>query len=146
MGMLFTTEGTRRIVDALNTAFSEAGVNQIRSDEAAKPWLTDLNRKWKLARACFIYSIYPVSLDPDNNPGQVLQKHKHRWHFFLKNHLFAKFQMQHDQIETVGFHYFARGCEDRKLSFENADGQAREIRKQPTSRSPNKMQRAFDLS
>ena len=100
MGMLFTTEGTRRIVDTLNTAFGGVGVAKIRGYEATDQWLTKPNKDWRLARACYVYQIYPVSQDP-NNLGALDPKHKKRWHYFLKNHLFVKFKVTHDQIRDA---------------------------------------------
>lgn len=102
MGMLFTTRGTRRIIDALNTAFSEKGMSQIRGDESTKLWLTDPKKDWKLVRAAYAYSIFPISQDPDDNPGVTDPKSKKKWHYFLKDHLGSSSNKPvHDQIRDA---------------------------------------------
>lgn len=90
MGFLYTTEGTRRVLDTLNTAFDgpSKGLDYIRSSVAANDQLRDMvaKRNWKPARLARILQLLPF--DQGNSagpPGKIRAREAKRWHWFLKN-------------------------------------------------------------
>jgi hypothetical protein len=98
MGLLYTTEGTRRILDTLNTAFSgpdskDNGLKQIRDAvEASKK--TDqklynmvLNHPWKRGHLATTLDLLPY----DQNAGGITDSDIARWAFFLKTVVDGKF-------------------------------------------------------
>jgi hypothetical protein len=94
MGLLYTTEGTRRVLNTLNTAFDGPGkgLDYIRSSAPPGSKLRKLieKRSWKPARLARMLQLLPF--DQGNStgpPGKLRDRDTRRWHWFLKNVLGA---------------------------------------------------------
>jgi hypothetical protein len=99
MGLLYTTEGTRNILDTLNTAFdgSNKGLKFIRdkvkaSELASAPADRKLyemvyNQKWRRGHLATTLQLFPYN----QNTGGIQGDDKARWAFFLKTVVGAKF-------------------------------------------------------
>ena len=90
MGLLFTTEGTRRVLNTLNTAFDgpNKGLDHIRSAVGTNLKLQRMleRRRWKPARLAWALQLLPF--DQGNSagpPGRLRERDSRRWHWFLKN-------------------------------------------------------------
>jgi len=88
MGLLFTSEGTRRIVDTLNTAFDGPGkgLQIIRDGVAADPFLQGLisSRQWNPGDLAQALDLLPYDQGEDSGPPQPIRaRHKLRWTYFL---------------------------------------------------------------
>ena len=95
MGLLYTTEGTRRILDTLNTAFDgpdqdasgkDKGLAIVRTakdnDSLLKGMLTSNPRKWKPGHLATALQLLPF--DQSGNGAPVDDSHTKRWAYFLK--------------------------------------------------------------
>ena len=86
MGLLFTTEGTRRVVDTLNTAFDGPGkglaVIRKRRDTDAKFRDRVAKRKWPAGHLARMLLLLPF--DQAKSPGKLNNADTKRWHYFLK--------------------------------------------------------------
>lgn len=105
MGLLYTTEGTRRVIDTLNTAFDygpNIGLAYIREQLRTDPSLQSFvrNRNWQLARFAFVFQIYPAD-QKLTNPGNVVPREKARWHWFLKQFLGRDQRRLHNLIRDA---------------------------------------------
>jgi hypothetical protein len=93
MGLLWTTEGTRRIKNTLNTAFDGPtpankplmGLDLIRQGVYATPKLLAKvrSRKWKAGHLARALQLLPYDQSAAKN--QIDPKDIKRWHYFLKN-------------------------------------------------------------
>lgn len=88
MGLLWTSEGTRRIINTLNTAFDgpNKGLQTIRDGVAADPFLRDLvrSRKWNPGDLAQALDLLPYDQGNDSgSPQPIRPKHKLRWLYFL---------------------------------------------------------------
>ncbi len=89
MGLLFTTEGTRRVINTLNTAFDGPGkgLDVIRNSAASAPKLLKkvAKRNWKPGHLARMLSLFPYDQgDGAGKRGAIDNRHTKRWHFFLK--------------------------------------------------------------
>ena len=86
MGLLYTTEGTRRMLDTLNTAFdaSDNGLKYIRSLAPPGSKLEDMLKKqnWAPGHLAAALKLYPYDQSP--NPQPLDPQHVKRWAYFLK--------------------------------------------------------------
>jgi hypothetical protein len=99
MGLLFTTEGTRRIINTLNTAFDGpgSGLDAIRAAVSGNAKLAKkvAKRTWKPGHFAWMLQLLPydqgsTSYDGQGNQvqnsGQPLQpRDRKRWHYFLRS-------------------------------------------------------------
>jgi hypothetical protein len=88
MGLLWTTEGTRRIVNTLNTAFDgpNKGLQTIRDGVAADSFLKGLvsSRKWNPGDLAQAFDLLPYDQGNDSGaPQPIRPKHRLRWLYFL---------------------------------------------------------------
>ena len=87
MGLLWKTEGTRRIVATLNLAF-EAGTGQgldyIRNNAAPKILNKIAKGNWQPGHLARMLQLYPYDQPVSGTPGQINPKDRKRWHYFLK--------------------------------------------------------------
>jgi hypothetical protein len=86
MGLLYTTPGTQRILDTLNTAFdsSNDGLTYIRALAAPGSKLEDMLKKqnWAPGHLASALKLYPYDQSP--NPQPLDPKDVKRWAYFLK--------------------------------------------------------------
>jgi hypothetical protein len=99
MGLLFTTEGTRRVLDTLNEAFNAANLAIIQSAATNSfGQLSDLGnmvngRGWRPGHLASALKLMPYDQgNPGTHPNWVPQpakgmvdKHRKRWAYFLRN-------------------------------------------------------------
>jgi hypothetical protein len=90
MGLLWTTEGTRRVLNTLNTAFDgpNKGLDFIRSAASPGSRLRKkiAKRDWKPGRLARMLKLVPVDQGNSAGPPKPSEsKHKARWRYFLKN-------------------------------------------------------------
>jgi hypothetical protein len=87
MGFLYTTEGTRRVLDTLNTAFDGPGKGLQFIRDKAPPgsnlWKLIETRNWKPGRLARMLQLLPF--DQRKPPGALVKREAMRWHWFLKN-------------------------------------------------------------
>lgn len=97
MGLLYTTEGTRNILDTLNTAFDgpSKGLQIIRDAVQAskigdqKLYNMVANPPWKRGHLATTLELFPYNQGPGSNPN--FDHHKARWAFFLRTVVGGKF-------------------------------------------------------
>jgi hypothetical protein len=93
MGLLFTTEATRRVVNTLNTAFdgpskdpinNPTGLDAIRKIAPTGSKLANkiALRDWKPGRLARMLLLLPYDQSGQQNP--LSDGHTKRWHYFLK--------------------------------------------------------------
>jgi hypothetical protein len=97
MGLLYTTEATRRILDTLNTAFDESGLSYIRARIDPTAPVTDPRRQlydmldqrqWRRGHLATALELFPY----DQGPGSgLVPDHKRRWAFLLRSVVASKF-------------------------------------------------------
>jgi hypothetical protein len=97
MGLLFTTEGTRRVINTLNTAFdgpdttNKTGLYAIRQAASTAPkfYAKVKTRVWKAGHVAKMLSLFPYDQGESSGgtpgkTGQLLERDTKRWHYFLK--------------------------------------------------------------
>jgi len=86
MGLLYTTEGTRRILDTLNTAFdgSDNGLKYIRAQAKADAKLEDMLTKqnWAAGHLASALKLFPYN--QGGGGSSDFDTDKARWAYFLK--------------------------------------------------------------
>src|SRR5262249_27919629 len=98
MGFLYTTQGTQRVLDTLNTAFNDSsgGLAYIRGLLTSVPQFNGYlrGRGFKLDRLARVLQIYPADQSPTHAPvdGRELA----RWTYFLRKTLFSNARTIHD--------------------------------------------------
>lgn len=91
MGFLYTTEGTRRVLDTLNTAFDGPGkgLDFIRSSAPPDSKLRKLieRRNWRPARLAWLLQLLPFDQGSSAGSPEPIKGRREtkRWHWFLKN-------------------------------------------------------------
>ena len=88
MGLLFRTEGTRRIIDSLNTAFDSAALQALQNLAGASAYPNGLTTWGKTIQArnwapYWLADPGNLDLNPKDSNGNSNSTHKARWKIFL---------------------------------------------------------------